>query len=127
MRISDWSSDVCSSDLLDRQDDGVDAGGDAGGIVALSERRQDLVGDDGVGGSVGQVAFEAIADLDAHLALVVCNDQQHAVVAALLADAPVAAELVATGAACGALQRRPTRHQTGNAPVREKRVKYSWN
>src|SRR3546814_19000808 len=77
MRISDWSSDVCSSDLrrksstlsplhqligpLDRQDDGVDAGGDAGGIVALSERRQDLVGDDGVGGSVGQVAFEAIA------------------------------------------------------------------
>src|SRR3546814_13971907 len=84
MRISDWSSDVCSSDLrrksstlsplhrligpLDRQDDGVDAGGDAGGIVALSERRQDLVGDDGVGGSVGQVAFEAIADLDAHLA-----------------------------------------------------------
>src|SRR3546814_2890814 len=33
------------------QDDGIDAGGDAAGIVALSESRQDLVGDDGMGRS----------------------------------------------------------------------------
>src|SRR3546814_7720781 len=57
---------------LDRQDDGVDPGGDAGGIVALSERRQALVGDAGVGGSVGQVAFAGIADLAAHRALGGC-------------------------------------------------------
>ena len=43
--------------------------------------------------SVGERAFEAVADLDAHLALVRRHDQQHAVVLVLLPDLPVAAEL----------------------------------
>src|SRR3546814_19221436 len=70
MRISDWSSDVCSSDLH----------------VATAEARQDLVLDDLAADGVGQRAFEAIAHLDAHLALPGRADQQHAVVLALLAD-----------------------------------------
>src|SRR3546814_4465810 len=31
MRISDWSSDVCSSDLVEKQDLGIDTGNDAHG------------------------------------------------------------------------------------------------
>src|SRR3546814_6251755 len=39
MRISDWSSDVCSSDLVLRQDDGIALRpGFEGGIVELKKR-----------------------------------------------------------------------------------------
>ena len=54
---------------------------------------------------VGERAFEPVADLDAHLALVRRHDQQHAVVLVLLADLPVAAELIAVILDRGALQR----------------------
>ncbi len=40
-------------------------------------------------------AFETVADFDPHLALVRRDDQQHAVVVALLADLPVTPELIA--------------------------------
>src|SRR5262249_3165311 len=49
--------------------------------------------------------FEAVADLDAHLALAWRHDQQHAVVLALLSDSPAAAELDAKILDRGALQR----------------------
>ena len=60
--------------------------------------------------SVGERAFEAVADLDAHLALVRRHDQQHAVVLVLLADLPVAAELIAVVLDRGALQRFERHH-----------------
>src|SRR3546814_6303030 len=48
MRISDWSSDVCSSDLADRHREVVDfirgqhpAGGDFPGVEDLAAQRQD--------------------------------------------------------------------------------------
>src|SRR3546814_942476 len=58
-----------------------------------------------MGGGVRQVALEAVADLDPHRPLTGRNDEQRAVVAALLADAPMAAELVAEVVDRGALQR----------------------
>ncbi len=73
-------------------DDGVDAIRDAIGHVAALEARHDHVADDGVRRSVGQRAFQAVADLDPQLAIVRRDDQQRAVVLALLADAPAAAE-----------------------------------
>ena len=63
--------------------------------VVGAEARQDRVLDDEAANGVGERAFEAVADLDTHLALVRRHDQQHAVVLVLLADAPLAAELVA--------------------------------
>ena len=44
---------------------------------------------------VGELALEPVADLDAHLVLGRRHDQQRAGVLVLLADAPVAAELIA--------------------------------
>src|SRR3546814_5973868 len=41
MRISDWSSDVCSSDLQD-QTDCIDTEGDSGGEVAGSAQATEL-------------------------------------------------------------------------------------
>ena len=41
------------------------------------------------------IAFQTIADLDPHAPFVGSDQQQHAVVASRIADAPVAAELVA--------------------------------
>ncbi len=76
-------------------DDGVGAGADAALIVVDAKTRQDLALDDDAGDGVGERALEAIADFDANLALVRRDDQHDAVVAALLADAPMAAELVA--------------------------------
>ena len=58
---------------------------------------------------VGQRALEPIADLDPHLALLRRDDQQRAVVLALLADAPGAAELVAVVGDVVALQRAQRR------------------
>ena len=70
------------------RDDPVDAGGNpAGEIAGLEFRRDDLV-DDAFGGDVGQRAFEAVADLDAQLAVVLGDDEQRAVVDLLAADLP---------------------------------------
>src|SRR3546814_2401248 len=44
---------------------------------------------------VGQHGFEAVADLDPHLALIGRDDKQRAVVLVLLPDRPCAAELIA--------------------------------
>ena len=59
---------------------------------------------------IGERAFEPVADLDAHLAFVRRHDQQHAVVLVLLADLPLAAELIAVILDRGALQRFERHH-----------------
>src|SRR5262249_59990633 len=74
-------------------DDVVDAAGDATSDVIGAKARDDRVLDDKLGDGVGERAFEAVADLDAHLALAWRHDQQHAVVLALLSDSPAAAGL----------------------------------
>ena len=61
-------------------DDVVDAAGDAAGEIAGLEARRDGVGDDHLRQRVGQRALEAVADLDAHPALVRRDQQQDAVV-----------------------------------------------
>ena len=68
---------------------------DAAGKVALAEARQDRVLDDDLGQSIGEDALETAADLDPDLALVGRDDQDHAIVQLLGADAPMAAELIA--------------------------------
>ena len=78
---------------------------DARRHVAGAEFRQDRVLDDQPGHRVGEIAFEAVADLDAHVALVRRDDQDDAVVLALLADPPGAAELIAVVGDVVALQR----------------------
>ena len=54
---------------------------------------------------VGQRAFEAIADLDAHLVLGRRNEQQHAIVLLGFAKLPEAEELIGIGLDVAALQR----------------------
>ena len=56
-------------------------------VVALELRRH-LVADDAARHRVRQRAFEAVADLDAHLAVLRRDDDEHAVVLALLAELP---------------------------------------
>src|SRR3546814_17610733 len=66
MRISDWSSDVCSSDLLARQVEGGERGGDVhvgdlgGGLVLHrgEDQRDDAFGDRGI--AVGEEVEPAI-------------------------------------------------------------------
>ena len=70
-----------------------------------AELRQDRVLDDELRHGVGHDRLEPAADLDAHLALVRRDDEQDAVVLALLADAPLAAELIAVVLDRVALQR----------------------
>src|SRR3954452_872539 len=91
-------------------DDVVDTTCDAAREIAGAEPRGDPVLDDEPGNSVGKRALEAIAHLDAHLALVRRHDQQHAVVLALLTDLPAAAKLVAEVLDRRALQRFERHH-----------------
>src|SRR5262249_16687466 len=86
-------------------DDVVDAPADAAGEVARLEARQDRILDDQLADRVGERAFQAIADLDADLAIIRRDNQQDAAVLLLLPDAPVAAELIAIVLDRGALQR----------------------
>ena len=60
--------------------------------IAAPELRQDGVLDDELRHRVGHQRLEAAADLDAHFAIVGRDDEQDAVVLALLSDAPLAAE-----------------------------------
>ena len=76
-------------------DEIVDAAGNAAREIARPEARQDGVLDDEAGDGIGQRAFEPVADLDPHRLFVRRHDEQRAVVPALLADAPMAAEPVA--------------------------------
>ncbi|MNM87145.1 hypothetical protein D3C81_993190 [compost metagenome] len=75
--------------------DALAAGDHAGHHVAALEGGQDPGLDDVGGDGIGQSPFQAITHFDAHPALILGDQQQHAVVLALLAYAPVATELVA--------------------------------
>ena len=68
-------------------------------IVALELRRH-LVADDAARHRVGQRAFEAVAHLDAHLAVLRRDDDQHAVVLALLPDLPLGEHAVGDTPRC---------------------------
>src|SRR3546814_4622717 len=97
MRISDWSSDVCSSDLVE------DHVGDAGRLRALGDEFADLAGLGGLvtiegtqvgleGGCGGHGVTLAVVDhLDEHVACRTGHDQTRTDLAAhdLLAEAPV--------------------------------------
>ena len=73
---------------IDDRNDPVDAGVDPRREMALAELRRDVLGDDPARRDVGQHALEAVADLDPN-ALVALGDQQdRAVVLALLSDLP---------------------------------------
>ena len=72
----------------DDRDDPVDAGIDPLGELALLEQRRHGLGDDPMRGHVGQHAFEAVADLDAHLPVVLGDQEDRAVVLALVPDLP---------------------------------------
>ena len=61
---------------------------DAGGELALREQRRDGLADDAPRRDVGEHAFEAVADFDAHALVVLGDDEDRAVVLALLADLP---------------------------------------
>ena len=73
-------------------DEGVGAGGDPAGKVVGAETGQDRVADDLAGQRVGQDAFHAVADLDPDLVLGRRDEKDDAVIGALLADMPGAAE-----------------------------------
>ena len=72
----------------------VDGFGNAAGEIAGAERRHHVVFDDQLGVQVGQRAFQPIADLDAHLAVVRRHQKQHAVVFLGLAELPEAEQPV---------------------------------
>src|SRR6202022_4985116 len=74
-------------------DDVVDTAVDAAGKIIGAKARSNGVLDDEPRYRIGERSFEAVADLDAHLALARRHNQQDAVVLVLLTDLPVAAEL----------------------------------
>ena len=59
---------------------------------------------------VGERAFEAVADLDAHLAFVRRHDEQRAGILLFLSDLPVASELVTVVLNRGSLKRLQRNH-----------------
>ena len=67
---------------------------DALAEIAGLELGQDHLVDDHPGLRIRQHAFQAIPDFDAQLAVITGDDQQRAVVLALLANAPLAAQLI---------------------------------
>ena len=69
-------------------EDCVDAIAEALVVVALFEVRGDLSVDDVFGGGVGDHAFEAVADLEEHFAVVGEDEEDGAVVLAFHADVP---------------------------------------
>src|SRR6202045_1346021 len=58
----------------------VEAGVDTAIVIPLAEGGPDGLGNDAVAHGIGQDAFEAIADLDAHVVIVLRNDQQRPVI-----------------------------------------------
>src|SRR5262249_21153190 len=73
---------------VDDADHPVEAGRDAAGEIAGLEFRRDVLVDDALGGDVGQRAFEAIADLDTEVTVVLGDDEHGTVVDLLAADLP---------------------------------------
>ena len=80
-----------------RGDGVVDAARNAAVEIARLEARRDGIGDDDLADRVGQRAFEAIADLEAHLVLLGGDEKQQAVVLLRLAELPQAEEFVGVG------------------------------
>ncbi len=72
----------------DRAVDGVEPRRDAVRGASLAEARGDDVPENGGGDRVGEPALEPVADLDAHLPVVEEDEEDDAVVEALLADPP---------------------------------------
>jgi hypothetical protein len=73
---------------LELGDDRVDAVAYAAVVIALLEARRHPVANDAAGCDIGQRAFEPVADFDAHFPVVRHDDDQHAVVLALLSELP---------------------------------------
>jgi hypothetical protein len=73
---------------LDRLQDGIDARLDARGEVAVAKSRRHALADDASRGDVGERALHAAAGLDADLALLLGDHEEHAVVDALAAQLP---------------------------------------
>src|SRR5439155_5329514 len=71
------------------------AGLDAAGEIVAPERRQDGVLNDELGHDIGELRLETTAHLDAHLAVGGRDEQDCAVVLALLPDRPRPPEAVA--------------------------------
>src|SRR6478672_10866983 len=73
---------------VDHADDALDACGNPAGKIPAPESRRDHFIDDALRRDVVERAFEAVADLDAELAVVLGHDKQGAVVDLLAADLP---------------------------------------
>src|SRR5262249_14046928 len=86
-------------------DDVINAARDTTWDIIGAKPRDDRVLNDELGDRISERALQAVAHLNAYLALAWHDDQQHAVVLALLSDAPAAAELKAELLHRGALQR----------------------
>ena len=71
----------------EQRHDRRDAALDAAVVIVVLELGRHLVADDAARDRIGQRALEAVADLDAHLAILGRHDHQHAVVLALSARA----------------------------------------
>src|SRR6185503_18143582 len=77
---------------LDGGDDGIQTRPDAVGHLPLAEAWGHLLAQDGGRDGVGESALQPIADLDPHLPVVEEDQEDDAVVEALLADAPCLGE-----------------------------------
>src|SRR5262245_24449018 len=91
-------------------DDVIDPATDAAGEIVGPKARNDGVLDDELRYRVGERAFEAITDLDAHLAFVRRDDQQRAGILLFLSDLPLTPELVAVVLNRGSLKRLQRNH-----------------
>src|SRR5580700_8207728 len=89
----------------DRLDDVIHSAIDAAGEIVRPQAREDRVLDDEPRHRIGERALEAVADLDAYLALVRGDDQKGAGILLLLSDPPMSPELIAVILDRGALQR----------------------
>jgi hypothetical protein len=78
--------------------------------IAGAEARQDRIVDDDPRQGIGEDRLQSVADFDTDLALVRRDDQEHAIVELLGADAPVPAELIAVVLDLVALQRWQRHH-----------------
>jgi hypothetical protein len=57
-------------------------------VIALLEPRRHQLADDAPGQQVGQGALQSVTHLDAHVVLVRCDDDEHAVVLVRAAEFP---------------------------------------
>src|SRR5262249_51423309 len=86
-------------------DDVIDTAADAAGEIVRPKARNNGVFCDELRYRIGECAFKAVTDLDAHLAFVRRHDKQRASVLLFLSDLPVTSELVTVVLNRGALER----------------------